>query len=42
LRTGRNEIQVDETIRRRAVTSIQRMLDFALEHGISGKHQGNA
>jgi len=42
LRTGRNEIQVDETIRRRAVTSIQRMLEFALEHGISGKHQGNA
>ncbi len=31
---GDNEILIDEEIRRRAVTPIQRMLDFAREHGI--------
>ena len=40
--SGRNEIRIDEEIRRRAVVPIERMLDFAREHGISGKYQGNA
>lgn len=32
LETGANEIQIDETDRKRAVLSIQRMLDFAAQH----------
>lgn len=34
--SGENEIDVDPRIRVDAVASIQRMLDFAAEHGISG------
>ncbi|MEN8176266.1 MAG: quinolinate synthase NadA, partial [Pseudomonadota bacterium] len=33
---GHNEIHIDETIRKRAVKPIQRMLDFAAQQGISG------
>jgi len=33
---GDNEVTVEPQIRERAVTSIQRMLDFAAEHNISG------
>jgi quinolinate synthase len=36
LEHGKNEIQIEPEIRRDAVRSIQRMLDFAAEHGISG------
>ncbi|WP_456416049.1 quinolinate synthase NadA [Thiolapillus sp.] len=36
LRKGNNEIHIDEQIRQKAVTPIQRMLDFAASHGISG------
>ncbi len=38
--SGANEITVDPDIRGRAVTSIQRMLDFAAEHNISGALPG--
>jgi quinolinate synthase len=34
---GDQEIHVDEPVRRKAVTSIQRMLDFAREHGIGAR-----
>jgi len=34
---GDQEIRVDEAVRRRAVISIQRMLDFAREHGIGAR-----
>ncbi len=34
--TGATPIEIDPAIRDRAVRSIQRMLDFAAEHGISG------
>lgn len=37
-----NEIHVDERIRQRAVVPIERMLEFARQHGISGKYHGNA
>lgn len=37
---GGNEIDVDPAIRADAVASIQRMLDFAAEHGISGALPG--
>ena len=40
--TGANAIEVDPAIRVEAVKSIQRMLDFARAHGISGKLPGNA
>ncbi|HDK37562.1 MAG TPA: quinolinate synthase NadA [Thiolapillus brandeum] len=33
---GGNEIHIDEQIRQKAVIPIQRMLDFAASHGISG------
>ena len=33
---GSNTISIDPDVRNRAVMSIQRMLDFAAEHGISG------
>jgi quinolinate synthase len=39
LNTHSNEIQIDETIRTDALKPIQRMLDFAAEHNISGKYQ---
>ncbi|MGB5468095.1 MAG: quinolinate synthase NadA, partial [Sedimenticolaceae bacterium] len=39
--SGANEITVDPDIRARAVTSIQRMLDFAAEHHISGALPGS-
>jgi quinolinate synthase len=39
---GSNEIHVDAGTRRRAVIPIERMLEFARTHGISGKFQGNA
>lgn len=42
LLTGRNEIFIDEKVRQRAVLPIERMLDFAQHHGISGRYQGNA
>jgi quinolinate synthase len=34
-----NEIFIDEEIRQKALLPIQRMLDFAREHNISGKYQ---
>jgi quinolinate synthase len=34
--SGANPIEIEPAIRSRAVRSIQRMLDFAAEHGISG------
>jgi quinolinate synthase len=40
LATGDNVITVDESVRVKAVESIQRMLDFATEHGISGALPG--
>lgn len=36
LLNGSNEVFIDESIRARAAIPIQRMLDFAKEHGISG------
>ena len=39
---GNNEIHVDDGTRRRAVIPIERMLEFARTHGISGRFQGNA
>ncbi len=36
LRNGNNEIHIEEDIRQKAVIPIQRMLDFAATHGISG------
>ncbi|HEB97474.1 MAG TPA: quinolinate synthase NadA [Sedimenticola thiotaurini] len=42
LRSGDNEIQIDPAVRERAVRPIQRMLDFAREHGIGMKNKGNA
>jgi len=42
LEQGRNEIHVEEAIRRRAVVPIQRMLDFAEEQKIALKGRGNA
>jgi quinolinate synthase len=39
LNTHSNEIQINETIRVDALKPIQRMLDFAAEHNISGKYQ---
>jgi len=42
LETGANEIHIDEAIRQKAVTSIQRMMDFAksTQYAVMGK--GNA
>lgn len=40
LREGHNEITVEATVREKAVRSIQRMLDFAAEHNISGALPG--
>jgi quinolinate synthase len=42
LESGGNEIQIDPAIREHAVIPIQRMLDFAREHGIGMKGKGNA
>lgn len=42
LETGEPEIQVDPATARQAVRSVQRMLDFAQEHGIGMKRKGNA
>ena len=39
LQTRSNEIHIDESIRTKAMKPIQRMLDFAAEHNISGKFQ---
>jgi quinolinate synthase len=36
---GNNEIVIDADIREKALIPIQRMLDFASEHKISGKYQ---
>lgn len=41
LKTHANEIHIDETIRVKAMQPIQRMLNFAEEHNISGKYQGD-
>jgi quinolinate synthase len=38
--SGHNAVEVDESIRRNAVNSIQRMLDFAATQGISGALPG--
>ncbi len=40
--SGENEILIDEAVRKKAVLPIQRMLDFAREHGIGMQNQGNA
>ena len=39
LKTQSNEILIDESIRVKAMKPIQRMLDFAASHNISGKYQ---
>ncbi|MBT8439602.1 MAG: quinolinate synthase NadA, partial [Gammaproteobacteria bacterium] len=39
LNTHSNEIRIDENIRADALKPIQRMLDFAADHNISGKYQ---
>jgi len=38
---GDQEIQIDETVRERAVLPIQRMLDFAREHGIGARRDSD-
>jgi len=42
LETGANEIVIDESIRRRAIIPIKRMMDFAKERNIFMKGKGNA
>jgi len=42
LERGNQEIHIDETIRRQALRSTQRMLDFARKHGVRGPIRGNA
>ena len=42
LESGANEIHIEPAIRERAVSPIQRMLDFAREHGIGMQNKGNA
>jgi quinolinate synthase len=42
LESGTNEILIEPAVRERAVTPIQRMLDFAETHGIGMKGKGNA
>jgi quinolinate synthase len=41
LERGDQEIQIDEAIRQRAVIPIQRMLDFAREHGIGQRRDSD-
>ena len=41
LERGDQEIQIEESIRQRAVLPIQRMLDFAQEHGIGQPRDGD-
>ena len=38
---GDQEIHIDESVRERAVLPIQRMLDFAREHGIGARRDGD-
>ena len=40
--SGRNQIEIDAAVRERAVIPIQRMLDFASEHRIGMRKQGDA
>lgn len=42
LGSGENEIEVDETIRTKALVPLKRMMDFAKERNISMKNKGNA
>ena len=42
LENQRNEIHIDPEIRERALIPIERMLQFAREHGIGMKNRGNA
>jgi quinolinate synthase len=42
LKTGSNEIDVEESIRRKAVIPLKRMMDFAKNQKISMKEKGNA
>ncbi|MDJ0806352.1 MAG: quinolinate synthase NadA [Gammaproteobacteria bacterium] len=42
LESDSNEIHIDSAVRERAVVPIQRMLDFAAEHGIGMQNKGNA
>lgn len=42
LESGRNEIYVEESIRRRALRSLQRMLDFSAQNGTQVMGSGNA
>ncbi len=42
LESGENEIHIEPAIREHAVIPIQRMLDFAQQHGIGMKGTGNA
>lgn len=42
LRTGNNEIMVEESIRRKAVIPLKRMMDFAKSRDISMKGKGDA
>jgi quinolinate synthase len=41
LRTHDQEILIDEDVRRRAVAPIQRMLDFAREHGVGAQRDSD-
>lgn len=40
--SGDNEVLIDAAVREQAVLPIQRMLDFAREHGIGMQNKGNA
>lgn len=42
LGSGENEIEVDETIRTKALVPLKRMMDFAKERNITMKNKGNA
>jgi quinolinate synthase len=41
LERGNQEISIEESTRQRAVVPIQRMLDFAREHGIGQRRDGD-
>ncbi len=42
LETGKDEIVVEEAVRKKALIPLQRMMDFAREHNIGMKVKGNA
>jgi quinolinate synthase len=42
LLNGHNEVVIEESVRKKAVIPIRRMLDFAREQGMNMKNRGNA